>query len=423
MFNVVDWFLSLFGRRRVVRNVSRLTSHAVGDDAATQQEIVELDRGPLRSEGRRRAIRDRRLLPKPKPTAPDWPFKKKKILARGEADRLFSSTLRTRDRNIRDLAPDPEQLRRYGLPLWLMEADVAAALGVTVSQLRHYSIHRPRETTSHYVTFAIPKRTGGQRLIHAPKRRLKAIQRTVHELLVSRLPVSPFAHGFQTGRSVATNAAPHVGKNVLIKFDLQDCFPTIHFGRVRSLLIGYGYSYPVAQILAVLMTEAPRQPVESEGRLYHVPVGPRVCVQGAPTSPGLCNAILRRMDYRLAGLGAKYGWNYTRYADDLTFSGDDAAAMKSVLTLVARIIREEGFVVNEKKTRVLRAGNRQAVTGVTVNRTLGLSRKERRRLRAALHQQQNSSTNDPARDRRLAGLLAYLQMLNPEQAAALIRSR
>ena len=79
----------------------------------------------------------------------------------------------------------------------------------------------------------------------------------------------------------------------------------------------------MAAALAVLMTEAPRQPVAAEGKLYHVPTGPRVCVQGAPTSPGLCNAILLRLDRRLPGLARKHGFAYTRYADDLTFSGND----------------------------------------------------------------------------------------------------
>ncbi len=249
--------------------------------------------------------------------------KKPKILDRNEADRLFSTTFRTRDRNVRDLAADLDQLERYELPTWESEQDLAEALGIDVGALRHYSIHRCCETSPHYVTFAVPKRGGGRRLIHAPKRRLKAIQRKLHELLVSRLPMSEAAHGFRTGHSVATNAVPHVGKAIVIKLDLKDCFPSIHFGRVRGLLISLGYGYPVATTLAVLMTEPPRQPVELNGKVVHVPVGPRVCVQGAPTSPGICNAILLRLDRRLAGLARKHGYAYTRYADDLTFSGDN----------------------------------------------------------------------------------------------------
>ncbi|MEZ6090463.1 MAG: reverse transcriptase family protein [Pirellulaceae bacterium] len=420
--NVVTWLRSLFGSRRIIRDVSVLSVGAVDDDAATKQETIVLDAGPLKPGSQRRAIRDRRLLPKPKPTTRIF-GRKKNVLSRDEADRLFSATMRTRDRSIRDLASDTEQLDRYGLPQWLNESDVANALDVTVKQLRHYSIHRQREATPHYVTFAIPKRSGGQRLIHAPKRRLKAIQRKLHELLIARLPVSPYAHGFRTGRSVASNAAPHVGKGCVIKLDLADCFPSIHFGRVRSLLVAYGYSYPVAQVLAVLMTEPPRQPVEIEGQLYHVPVGPRVCVQGAPTSPGVCNAVLRRMDFRLAGLGKRYGFAFTRYADDLTFSGDDTSAVKAIITLACRIVREEGFAVNREKTRVMRAGRRQTVTGVTVNKVAGLSRRERRRLRAAIHQRNQADTPDSVQDRRLRGKLAYLRMLNPAQADALLRDK
>jgi retron-type reverse transcriptase len=415
------WLSSFLGRRPVVRDVSGLSARDVGSDAATTQEVVSIDGGPLRPGSLRRAIRDPRLLPKPKPTQPTWRRKKPPILSRDDATRLFSTALRTRDRSIRDLAPDIAQLERYGLPRWLTEADLATALGLTVRQLRHYSIHRARERTPHYVTFAIPKRSGGQRLIAAPKRRLKAIQRQLHQQLVARLPVSPYAHGFLPHRSVATNARPHVGRRVVLKLDLADCFPSIHFGRVRSLLIGYGYSYPVAQTLAVVMTEPARQPVEIEGEIFHVPVGPRVCVQGAPTSPGLCNAILRRLDFRLAGLARRYGFAFTRYADDLTFSGDDPSAVKAILTLTGRIVRDEGFTLNRDKTRVMRAGSRQTVTGVTVNQTAGLSRQERRRLRAALHHRHNSTEPDRARDRHLAGKLAYLRMLNPAQAEALER--
>src|SRR5262249_21764945 len=151
--------------------------------------------------------------------------------------RLFSDTMRTRDRNIRDLTTDEEQLARYQLPVWRSEADVAAALNISPTQLRHFSIHRQRETTPHYVTFAIPKRTGGHRLIYAPKKRLKAIQRQLDAALVSKLPVSQHAHGFRAGRSVASNARHHVGRAVVIKLDIADCFPSIHFARVRGLLI------------------------------------------------------------------------------------------------------------------------------------------------------------------------------------------
>src|SRR5262245_46947135 len=395
---------------------------AEAGQADYKREVV-VTSGPLKPEHRRLALRDKRLLPKPPPDPSQrrWPPPPRpKYLAESEADRLFSASLRTGNRNVMDLATDDAQLQRYGLPVWKTEEDVATALSLPLGQLRHLSQHRHRETAPHYVTFAIPKRTGGERLIFAPKRRLKAVLRTLDRLLVSKLPRSEHAHGFVRGRSIATNAAPHVGKAVVLHFDIKDCFPTIHFGRVRGLLLALGYSYPVAAALAVLMTEAPRQPVAAEGKLYHVPTGPRVCVQGAPTSPGLCNAILLRLDRRLAGFATKHGFAYTRYADDLAFSGDNAAKVAKIMKLVPEIVAAEGFAVNAEKTRILRGGRRQAITGVVVNKAMGLSRQERRKLRAALHRQRTAGgAADMGEQLRLHGKLAYLYMLNRAQAIAL----
>jgi len=402
-------------RRAPVRDVSTVAGTGAAEFKA---ETIKIG-GPLQPHHHRQALRDERLLPKP-PLGPDyyakWPRPPKpRYLQKDEANRLFGPSLRTASRDIVDLATDLEQLKRYGLPIWKTEADVAAALGLRLGQMRHFSQHRYREVVSHYVAFAIPKRSGGERIIHAPKKKLKAVLRALDKLLVSKLPVSEHAHGFVKGRSVATNARLHVGKPMVAKFDIQDCFPTLHFGRVRGLLIAMGYSYPVAAVLAVLMSEAPRQPVEAEGKLYQTPIGPRVCVQGAPTSPGLCNAILLRLDRRLAGLARKRGLAYTRYADDLTFSGPEAE-IKKLLGLVPKIAAEEGFPLNKQKTRLMRASGRQAVTGVIVNKDMGLSRKTRRKLRAALHQREKA---DAAAIGRLEGKLAYLHMLNPEQAAKL----
>jgi RNA-directed DNA polymerase len=414
-------------RKLVVRRWNKapqrdVSTVAEAGEADFKREVVTTA-GPLKAGHRRLALRDKRLLPKPPrdPSQHRWPPPPKpKYLTESEADRLFSASLRTGNRNVMDLATDDAQLQRYGLPVWKTEEDVAAALSLPLGQLRHLSQHRHRETAPHYVTFAIPKRTGGERLIFAPKRRLKAVLRTLDRLLVSKLPRSEHAHGFVRGRSIATNAAPHVGKAVVLHFDIKDCFPTIHFGRVRGLLLALGYSYPVAAALAVLMTEAPRQPVAAEGKLYHVPTGPRVCVQGAPTSPGLCNAILLRLDRRLAGLAAKHGFTYTRYADDLALSGDDAAKVAKIMKLVPEIVAAEGFAVNAEKTRILRGGRRQAITGVVVNKAMGLSRQERRKLRAALHRQRTAGgAADMGEQLRLHGKLAYLYMLNRAQAIAL----
>jgi hypothetical protein len=242
-------------------------------------------------------------------------------------------------------------------------------------------------------------------------------------LLIAKLPVDDHAHAFRRGRSIRSGAEPHVGRRFVLRLDLKDFFPSVTVARVRGLLIAYGYSFPVATTLSVLMTEAERQPVELNGQVFHVPVGQRHCVQGAPTSPGICNALLLRLDRRLAGFAKKHALNYTRYADDLSFSGElDRAAVAKLRCMVTRIVSEEGFAINPDKTRLMGRGCRQTVTGVVVNQTLGLSRKERRRLRAMKHRLSRNVTASPSdttpAQAYLEGKLAYLTMLNPHQAAS-----
>lgn len=416
-----DWMRSLFGGSRK-RDISRLSPAATGLESTESdavEERIDLSGGPLKEHHHRRALRDKRLLPKVKSPARQLGFtKKKKVMSAAEAERLFGGTMRTRNRNLRDLLTDEAQLKRYNLPVWRTEEDVAKALGISLKELWFFAIHRERERQPHYVTFAIPKRSGGKRLIMAPKRRLKQIQRRLLELLVDKLPVSDHAHAFRGGRSIRTGAEPHVGKRFVLKMDLKDFFPSVTAARVRGLLIGYGYSFPVATTLAVLMTEAERQPVEVEGEVFHVPVGNRHCIQGAPTSPGICNALVLRLDRRLSGLAKKAALAYTRYADDLTFSGDVIReAAQQIRTIATRIIAEEGFVVNTEKTRLMGRGARQSVTGVVVNQTLGLSRQERRRIRAALHQlPKHDEAQREQQQMKLDGKLAFVAMLNPEQA-------
>ena len=421
-----DWVKSLFGGSRK-RDISRLSPAGTGQDSANAdatEERVDVSGGPLKENHRRRALRDKRLLPKVKSPARQLGFaKRKKVMSLSEAERLFGGTVRTRNRNLRDLLTDEEQLNRYGLPVWKTEEDVAQALGISLKELWFFAIHREREQQPHYVTFSIPKRSGGKRLIMAPKRRLKAIQRKLLALLVEKLPLHESAHAFRRGRNVRTGAEPHVGKGLVLRLDLKDFFPSVTFARVRGLLIAYGYSFPVATTLAVLMTEAARQPVAVDDKVYHVPVGLRHCVQGAPTSPGLCNVITLRLDRRLAGLAKKHGFAFTRYADDLTFSGDaDRTTAQKLRIAATRIITAEGFTVNVEKTRAATQSSRQTVTGVVVNKTLGLSRQERRRLRAMAHhlrQEQTASSAAPEKLAELRGHLAYLSMLNPAQAEKL----
>jgi retron-type reverse transcriptase len=326
----------------------------------------------------------------------------------------------------RGAAFDAARLARFDLPPLRTERDLAAWLGIPLARLRWYTHDRPAETTWHYVRSTIPKRGGGgERVILAPKRELKTLQRKVLDDLLVRVPVSPAAHGFVAGRSTVTNARPHVGRRVVLRLDLKDFFPSVTFPRVRGLLIALGYPFAVASALALLCTEYDREPFERDGTRYFVSVGPRHLVQGAPTSPALANLVAWRLDRRLAGLAARRGFAYTRYADDLTFSGDDPAAALPLLGLARRIIDEERFAVNAAKTRLARRSARQMVTGLVVNDALATPRRQRRRLRAILHNARATGLAAQNREGRpgfrayLQGLLAYMQAANPGHAARL----
>jgi hypothetical protein len=181
-----------------------------------------------------------------------------------------------------------------------------------------------------------------------------------------------------------------------------------------------------------LCTECPRRKVEYARKLFHVATGPRALPQGACTSPAISNLIARRLDSRLAGIAAKLGWQYTRYADDLSFSAAAGAEpTKKVGYLLARIRHiagDEGFAVNEKKTRVLKRSAAMSVTGVIVNGQPGIRRCERRRLRAILHNAKRTGlalqnrTGAPHFAAQLRGRIAFVQMINPAQARPLLQA-
>ena len=277
----------------------------------------------------------------------------------------------------------------------------------------------------HYHRYVIAKKTGGARCISAPKPALKKAQRWVLDQLLARLGVEPPAHGFVAGRSIVTNAALHVGRAVVINLDLREFFPSITFRRVKGLFHALGYGEQVATVLALLCTEPPRVAAELDGKVYHVALGQRVLPQGACTSPAITNALCRRLDRRLTGLARKHGFTYTRYADDLTFSGDNARAVGRLLRSVRSVVAAEGLTEHPRKTRVMRRANRQEVTGVTVNSRPTVAREEVRRLRAVLHNAARNGLESQNRDGHpdfaayLRGKVEFACMVDPHRAPQL----
>ena len=187
-------------------------------------------------------------------------------------------------------------------------AALAKALDLSIPKLRWLCYHREVDTGSHYHRWTVPKRSGGKRLISAPKPTLKRVQRWIAQNVTEHLPVHGAAHGFLSGRSTVTNASAHAGAECIVKIDLSDFYPTITTPRVKGLLRKAGYGEQVATLLALLVTESPREPIEIDGKTYHVATGARSLPQGAPTSPSITNAICLRLDARIAALTKSFGF-------------------------------------------------------------------------------------------------------------------
>ena len=285
-----------------------------------------------------------------------------------------------------------ERLRASGLPVLESPADIARAMGITVGALRFLAFTRTTSRTSHYRRFKIAKRTGGERLISAPMPRLRTAQRWILDNLLNLGTPHPAAHGFRKGHSIVSNAAVHVGAEVVVNLDLQNFFPTVSYRRVKGLFVHLGYSEAAAVIFALLCTEPAIVETELDGITYYVAVGQRFLPQGAPTSPAVTNLLCRRLDRRLAGASQKLGFAYTRYADDLSFSGSGQATDRAtakvgrLLRQVAWIVDQEGFVVHPDKTRVFHRSRRQEVTGIVVNERTSIARSTLKRYRATLYQ-------------------------------------
>jgi len=222
------------------------------------------------------------------------------------------------------------------------------------------------DKADHYISFHEKKRDGRTREIFAPKFSLKGIQRQILDFLLQSVPLNSHAEGFRKKRSIVTNAKRHIGKKVVIKIDAKDFFPSITFERVLGMFVSLGYPRKVSLMLAKLTTHQGRLPT------------------GAPTSPAISNIISRRLDKRLARLGEKMGFDYSRYADDMTISSNNKDASR-MIPFFKEIIREEGFEINEAKMRILRNGGRQKITGIVVNQKMNVDRKQIKKLRAVIY--------------------------------------
>ena len=279
-----------------------------------------------------------------------------------------------------------------GLADWLSLSSTELEWFAELKELGN-KLRKPK--LQHYRYRMLPKRRGGVRLIESPKPRLKHLQRRILAGILDRIPAHPAVHGFVKGRSIVTFASPHVGQRVLLRLDLQDFFPTFPAARVQAFFRTLGYPDNVASRLGGICTNSVARDVWTirppeidpapwnEARiLYARPHLP----QGAPTSPALANLIAYRLDGRLSALAKSVGAAYTRYADDLAFSGGEAfnRVVERFSAHAAAIALEEGFRVNHRKTRIKRSGVRQHLAGLVVNEKINLCRNSLELLEAIL---------------------------------------
>jgi Retron-type reverse transcriptase len=207
-----------------------------------------------------------------------------------------------------------------------------------------------------YHCFKIPKKSGGMREIVAPSDKLKSYQLWIKENILDKIKISDYATGFKKACSILDNAKIHVGKELVINLDLKDFFPSIKYSQVYKIFSYLGYTNEVSHLLTQLCTNK-----------YNI------LPQGSPASPILSNIVTLKLDKRLSNLAKAYECSYSRYADDITFSG--SKNIKKIIPLVKAIIHEEGFEVNENKLRFQYNFQRQEVTGLVVNKCVKISPK------------------------------------------------
>ena len=283
-----------------------------------------------------------------------------------------------------------------------IESESARRLARYLDEREDQLLEMTREISRHYRRYTIPKKRGKVRWIEAPRPELKAVQRELLTALLYRFPVHDAAHGFVPHRSIITHAQNHVGQRWVITLDLADFFTSTHRGLINQHL---------APLLASLI--ASHCSPASQALMIDLCLLKDRLPQGAPTSPQISNIVFRNFDQKLAQWAQEHDLIYSRYADDLSFSGPQVPP-----DFYRRI---HGCIypyrLNPRKTRVLGRGGRQVVTGLVVNERVNLPRPQRRKLRALAHRLAISG-RDAVLDANawtpdeLSGHLAWLAQVN-----------
>lgn len=224
------------------------------------------------------------------------------------------------------------------------------------------------DNSKNYTTFRLPKKSGGYRQIAHPNGPLKAVQRWILTNILDKLHTTPNCHGFARGSKLKHHAEQHNGANSILSLDIENFFPSISVAQITNVFRVAGYCSAAASMLARLCTYLGALP------------------QGAPSSPKLANLTCSRMDRRLARFAAEREFVYTRYADDMSFSGASAGALAKAKPFIVHIIQDSGFRLNQGKTRLAGPGRALKITGLIVSSDgVGIGRQILRKMRARIH--------------------------------------
>lgn len=295
-------------------------------------------------------------------------------------------------------------------------------------EITHFNYFRyPSKNVNSYRTFSIPKKSGGKRVISAPIKQLKSILRYCNILLQSLYVAPECVTGFVPGKSIVDNAERHLGMEYVFNTDLKDFFPSISNTRIKSTLKlpPFRFNDEIAETISGLCCTE----VFLNGKKRWV------LPQGSPCSPVLTNIVCRSLDWKLNGLAKRFGVEYSRYADDITFSSHHNVYQKNseFLKEMRRIISEQRFTINENKTRLQKKGQRQEVTGLIVSDRVNVEKRFVRgidnllyiwekygrlaaysRFLAHYTPKCNRSSSIPGMEAVLGGKLLYLRMVKGE---------
>lgn len=256
------------------------------------------------------------------------------------------------------------KLNMLGLPVIQTLDDFSA-----ITHISKYTIYQLSQLSNkYYKTYEIPKKSGGIRTICQPSRKLKGLQSWILVTILNKIQVSSPCKGFRIGSSTLENATPHIGANTVLNLDLKDFFPTITDKQVFNIFKTIGYNNLISTVFTNICTY--------EGRLP----------QGSPCSPYLANLSAWTLDLRIQGYVGKRGISYTRYADDLSFSGLNPSKIIKIIPMIKIIIDDENFIVNPKKTRIASSSRAKTVTGLLINEdSVGIGKHKYKDIRAKIH--------------------------------------